>query len=41
MCDGMFFLECRVFDTDEGSGLFDLLDLARTVFLDKKSLAWR
>ena len=37
----MFFLECCVFDTDEGNGLFDSLDLARTLFLDRKLLAWR
>ena len=32
----MFFLECRVFDTDEENGLFDSLDLARTLFRRQK-----
>ena len=32
----MFFLECCVFDTDEGNGLYDSLDLARTLFLENR-----
>ena len=36
----MIFLECRVFDTDEENGLFDSLDLALTLFSDRKSFAW-
>ena len=39
--DGIFFLKCRVFDIEEGNGLSDSLHVARTLLLDRKSLAWR
>ena len=39
--DDIFFLKCRVFDIEVGNGLSDLLDLARTMLFDRKSLAWR
>ena len=36
-----FFLKVSCFfDIEEGNDLCDSLDLARTFFLDRKSLAW-
>ena len=39
-CNGIFFLKYFVFDIEEGNGFSDSLDLARTLLLDRKSLAW-
>ena len=40
-CDDIFLLKCCVFDIENGNGLSDLLDLARILLLDRRSLAWR
>ena len=36
-----FSLSVMSFDVEEGNGLSDSLDLACTLLLDRKSLAWR
>ena len=36
-----FSLSVVSFDIEEGNGLSDSLDLARTLLFDGKSLAWR